>query len=421
MATEIGGVAAGLVPPQFRSQSDKIGDPETCRFSDLASRIAKPRTKAIACAMPVFPRLATAVAFALFSHSAMAAKCSPQRVSVKVALPGFASPAELVLPPAAMPRRGVLVLFPGSDVADMDGAIEGANGAIVSRPMRQIAEHLACAGFASLRYNKRFVTGPTTVDRAKFDALNGADFAADGRTALAFVMSLGDLAKLPVGLVGWSEGTTVAMAVASSEPSVRALVMISPIVESSARVAQTQYGRIGKPYLMRFATNGALDADAIARANAGPGGDLAQIFVRMFRGFRPGERVNPLLDTNGDGRISFAEADPIIASWYADGPQSGLGMSSTERALKGVADAFTPTTSPLLILQGMNDSMIAPTAAQAFSARPDARGRVHLATYKGLGHSLGRAQSAQEDALLPMADKPLTDMVVWLKQKLRSK
>jgi uncharacterized protein len=140
--------------------------------------------------MPTFLRLATAATFAVISGSALGAECSAQREAVSVPLPGFLSPAELVTPPSGTLARGFLVLFPGSDVADMDGAIEGANGAIVSRPMRQIADHLACAGFASLRYNKRFVTGPTTVDRTKFDALNGADFAADGRAALAFVTSL---------------------------------------------------------------------------------------------------------------------------------------------------------------------------------------------------------------------------------------
>ncbi len=359
-----------------------------------------------------------AVASTLCSPMAMAAQCTPQREAVSVALPDFASPAEIVSPPKGIQRRGVLVLFPGSDVADMDGAIEGAKGVIVSRPMRQIADHLACAGFVSLRYNKRFVSGATTVDRARFDALNGVDFAADGRTALAFARSRGDLAKLPVGLVGWSEGTTVAMAVASNEPSVRAIVLVAPVVESAARVAQAQYGRVGKPYLMRFATDGALDADAIARASAGPGGDLAQIFVRMYRGFRPGERLNPLLDANRDGRISFAEADPVIASWYADGPGSGLGMSSTERSLKGVADALSATTAPVLLLQGANDSMIAPAAALALAKRADARARVTLISYDGLGHSLGRARSIEEDALLPMADKPLNDMGLWLRQRL---
>lgn len=170
---------------------------------------------------------------------------------------------------------------------------------------------------------------------------------------------------------------------------------------------------------MRFATDGALDAAAIARADAGSGGDLAHIFVRMFRGFRPGEKVNPLLDKNSNGRISFAEADPIIASWYADGPDSGLGMSSTARALTSVAGAFTPTTAPILILQEANDSMINPAAAKAFAARPDAKGRVTIITYTGLGHSLGQATSPQEDALRPVAAKPLDDIATWLLRALR--
>jgi len=106
--------------------------------------------------------------------------------------------------------------------------------------MRQVADRLACAGFVSLRYNKRFVTGSTNVDRVKFDGLNGADFASDGRTALALALSRRDMTGLPVGLVGWSEGTTVALSVASSEPSVRAVVLMAPVVDSAARIAQAQ-------------------------------------------------------------------------------------------------------------------------------------------------------------------------------------
>lgn len=361
--------------------------------------------------------LAIALFLVLTPHQASA--CLPQRAAVTVPLPGFASPGQIVTPPAGVALRGLLILFPGSDVADMDGALVNATGVIVSRPMLQLADRLACAGFASLRFNKRFVTGATTVDRARFDALNGVDFAADGRTALTFARRRPGFAHLPLGVVGWSEGTTVAMAVASGEAAVRAIVLLAPVVEPSARVAQAQYGRIGKPYLIRYATNDALDADAIARADAGPGGELAHIFVRMFRGFRPGEKINPLLDTNKDGRISFTEADPILASWYADDADSGLGMSTTARALKGVAQAYLPTTPPLLILQGLNDSMIDPRAAVEFAARPDARQRVKLLTYPGLGHSLGPARSAQEDSLPPIAAKPLDDMTTWLRTALR--
>jgi uncharacterized protein len=358
--------------------------------------------------------------FSVASVPALSANCVPQREAVSLQLPDFVSAAELVSPPNGRRPRGLLILFSGSDVADMDSAIVGAGGVIVSRPMRQVADTLACAGFITMRYNKRFVTGSTTVDRAAFDTLNGVDFANDGRAALAFAKQhLGSL-NLPIGLVGWSEGTTVAMSVAASEPSIRAVVLMAPVIEPSATVARLQYGRIGKPYLASFATDGALDADAIARADAGPGGILAHIFVRMFRGFRPGERVNPLLDTNGDGRITFAEADPIIESWYADGPNSGLGMSSSARALPSITNAMTDQTPPMLILQGRNDSMIGPEAALAFSKRPDVRARVWLKVYRGLGHSLGPATSPQTDGLVPMAEHPLTDVTNWLKQKLRN-
>lgn len=357
-------------------------------------------------------------ALGLVPGQAAAAPCSPVRTAVTVGLPGFASPAEIVTPPAHRRVRGALVLFPGSDVADMDGAIEGRSGVIVSRPLKQVADRLACAGFASLRYNKRFVTGATSVDRERFDRLSGADLAADGRTALALVRSRPAFAGLPIGLMGWSEGTTVAMAVAASEPAVKAVVLMAPVVDSPATVAQAQYGRIGRPYLMRYADNGTLDADAIARASAGPGGDLAQIFVRMFRGFRPGERVNPLLDTNKDGRIAFSEADPVIASWYADTPNGGLGMAATGRALAGLATAYRSDTPPVLILQGLNDAMIDPLAARAFAARHAGQRRVTIRTYPGLGHSLGSARTAQEDALTPTAAKPLDDMAAWLNRTM---
>ncbi|WP_242137655.1 alpha/beta hydrolase [Sphingomonas sp. TREG-RG-20F-R18-01] len=351
--------------------------------------------------------------------AARASDCAPRRQLAQLPLPGFSSAAEVEMPPAGVAARGVLILFAGSDVADMDGAIAGVGGTIVSRPMLQVADRLACAGFVSFRYNKRYVSGPTTVDRAKFDQLNGVDLAADGRAAIAFVRGRSDLRDLPLGLVGWSEGTTVAMAVAAGDRSVRGLVLMAPVVESPARVAQAQYLRIGKPYLERFAVDGALDGDAIARADAGPGGDLAHVFVRMFKGFRPGERVNPLLDGNADGRVTFAEADPVIASWYVDSPNSGLGMSSTARALRGVADAFPATDAPILILQGMDDSMIDPGAAITFVHQPTVRQRVKLIAYPKLGHSLGEVASAQNDTLPPVAAQPLDDMAAWLGKTLR--
>lgn len=340
--------------------------------------------------------------------------CSPRHDEVVLRLADFDSPAEVELPPAGTRPRGVAVLFAGSDVADKDGAVVDRAGRIVSRPLRQVADRLACAGYASVRYNKRYVTDATTVDREKFGRLAGADLLADGRAALAFARARPALAGLPIALVGWSQGTTVAMAVAGAEPDVRAVVLMAPVTGSPARNAHAHYLRVGRPYLQRYAVAGALDATAIARADAGPGGPLAGVFVGMFRGFAPGERINPLLDTDKDGRIGFAEADPIIASWYADTPDGGLGMDATGRALKGVADAYAPSMPPILILQGLNDGNVDVAATRAFAGRPEAKRRVTLLTYAGLGHSLGPARSMLEDGLLPASSKPLDDMARWL-------
>ena len=61
-----------------------------------------------------------------------------------------------------------------------------------------------------------------------------------------------------------------------------------------------------RPCLLRYATDGALDADALARARAETGGVLAGIHLRMFHGFVPDQRINPMLDSNGVGRIAVA-------------------------------------------------------------------------------------------------------------------
>ena len=348
------------------------------------------------------------------SAQASLGPCLPTREALTVHLADFDSPAELETPPGATPIKGLAILFAGSDVADRDGAIVDDADHVLSRPLHQMADALACGGYASFRYNKRWVTGTTAVNRARFDLLSGTDLANDGRTALQFAANQPAMRNLPILLFGWSEGTTVAMAVAKAEPKVRAVVLMAPVVESSAKNAQRQYLRVGRPYLSTFATNGALDASAIARARTGPGGVLAQIFVRMFKGFQPAETLNPLLDTNKDGKITFAEADPIIASWYADTLDSGLGMSATGRALPGISEAYSTSSPPILILQGTNDSMVEPTAAIAFAANAKPGGRVTIEVYPGLGHSLGLASSPLEDHLLPIADRPLQDTVQWL-------
>lgn len=73
-----------------------------------------------------------------------------------------------------------------------------------------------------------------------------------------------------------------------------------------------------------------------------------------------------------------------------------------------MADAFTPANPSLLILQGLNESMIDATPAQVFTSRPDAQRRVDFVAYSdsGAGWPFDRCQ------------QPLDHTTIWLGQKL---
>ncbi len=339
--------------------------------------------------------------------------CRPLVEHLTLKLGGALSRAEILRPPGG-PSRAIMVLIHGSDVADLDNSIVGAGGRIVSTPLKDVATAMACAGIATIRYDKRFVSGPDTVDRAAFDKANLNDFLADATTALEAAKALPDLRAVPELVFGWSEGTTVAAALAAKRPSIRGVVLQAPVIPSFATSLQRDYPRVGAPYMLLYATNGAVDATAIARAAAGPGGVITQIYIKMFKGFRPDETINPLLDRNHDGKIDIAaEATPVITGWFADGPDGGLSIYATGVALPGVAKQLPSIGAPVLIVQGEADGAI--DAVDARALRDAAPPRLTVRLYPGLGHTLGPSPSPLEDQFLPISPAPLADMVAWVR------
>lgn len=196
-----------------------------------------------------------------------------RHVRFQIALPGFDSLAELMLPSHKL--WGAAVLVHGSDVEDQDGTTV-FRGQVVSRPLKRIAEVLACKGLATVRYNKRYVTGPTSVNRLAFDKLTLQDFAADAEQALE-AKARTELAHAPIFLVGWSEGTTVVAEVAARRRDLAGVIFISPVTTSFATTLQRQWPATARPYVARYAKNGVIDAEGVAAAAEGPGGLLAQV------------------------------------------------------------------------------------------------------------------------------------------------
>lgn len=347
--------------------------------------------------------------------SALARPCAPMVEQLSLELSGTRSRAEILRPPTGR-ARAVMVLIHGSDVADLDNSIVASGGRIVSTPLRDVAVAMACAGIATIRYDKRFVSGPEKVDRKAFDKLKLQDLLADAGTALDAAGQRPDLAMLPPLVFGWSEGTTIAAALAVQRPEIRAVVLQAPVIDGFAAVLQAQLPRVGVPYMNRYATQGSVDADAVARAGAGPAGVIARIYVHMFAGFAPGQRLNPLLDTNKDGRISIAgEAVPIIADWFGDSADGGLGIYATSVALPGVRAQLPGLRVPVLVLQGEADGNIDAAAARSLT---HTRG-VTVKLYPRLGHTLGFSASILEDEFAPIAARPLDDMTRWTISQLK--
>ena len=90
-------------------------------------------------------RIIFATLVGLLPASVAAEKCVPLHEPIALRLGGFDARGEIERPGAGMPIRGLAVMFAGSDVADLNGTIVDTQDRVVSQPMRQIADRLACA------------------------------------------------------------------------------------------------------------------------------------------------------------------------------------------------------------------------------------------------------------------------------------
>ncbi|HTM58695.1 MAG TPA: alpha/beta fold hydrolase [Candidatus Udaeobacter sp.] len=120
--------------------------------------------------------------------------------------------------PAGTGRRPAVLVLSTADTTDRDGT--GGHG--FYRPYRQIADTLSRNGIAVLRLDDRGVGRST----GRLDTLDTADRAEDARDALKFLRARPEIDARRVGIVGHSEGASIAEMVATGDTAVRALVVM---------------------------------------------------------------------------------------------------------------------------------------------------------------------------------------------------
>lgn len=137
-------------------------------------------------------------------------------VVIPTPTPGVQLAGTLTVPQGAGPFPAVL-LITGSGQQDRDETVFG------HKPFLVLADALSRRGVAVLRVDDRGVggsTGPVTT-------ATSADFAVDAGAAFAFLETRPEIARDRVGLIGHSEGGTIAPLVAQADPRVAFIVLIA--------------------------------------------------------------------------------------------------------------------------------------------------------------------------------------------------
>ncbi|MBV8648755.1 alpha/beta fold hydrolase [Paludibacterium sp.] len=239
----------------------------------------------------------------------------------------------LMSPPSGLCAQVVLIIA-GSGPTDRDGnnpLLPGNNDCL-----KMLANELAIAGIASVRYDKRGVGGSVRVDEA---ALTFDDFVQDAADWLALLRREGRFDQVIVA--GHSEGSLIGM-LAAERAAADGLVSIAGLAERASNV-------------LRWQLAGKLPA-ALARRN-----------VAILQALERGERVDDV--PPGLMALYRPSVQPYLISWFKRVP----------------AEVFARLAMPCLVLQGDADLQVGCDQAMALRAANPA---ADWAVIEGMNHVL---------------------------------
>lgn len=334
----------------------------------------------------------------------------------------FQSRAALTYPAGAAAGSPTVILIPGSSPEDMNADIGARPGTPpLSHIFLDIARYLTPRGFAVLRYNKHYVTSATRIDyQSYYGKLTLQVMVRDAERALQAAETDPHVDHQRIFLYGWSEGSTVAAALAVRHPELAGLIVQGPLAYSWRDTFRYQITAVGLPYLRLFTPQGRITNRTLAQAEVGDGGRVAKSIAFYLADPRQTTgplAINPRLDTNHDGAIDIdTEFLPRLSAILdiAFGPHGPDRIYGRGYALPTVTAQALRLRLPVLILQGANDANVPPRGARQLDAALTANPDHTLLLYPGLGHTLGLAASPIDDNFRPIAPAPLAGLTAWL-------
>ncbi len=170
-----------------------------------------------------------------------------QEVEFPGGAPSVTLAGTLSVPTGAGPHPAV-VLMSGSGPQDRDESLPG----LTLRPFALLADALARAGIAVLRYDDRGTARSTGVHAtATID-----EFTADGTAALGWLRERDEVDRSRTGVLGHSEGGIYAARIAAEDPDVAFVVGLAPVARSGFDLLVAQAEGIAR-------SQGASEADVL--------------------------------------------------------------------------------------------------------------------------------------------------------------
>lgn len=334
-----------------------------------------------------------------------------QEIEVEIPTPGGHVLAGTVVVPDAMPPEDghpAVVMVSGSGPQNRDEELMG------HRPFRVLADRLARAGIASLRFDDRGIAAST----GEFAGATSFDFADDAAAALGHLQRFPGIDGHRCGLVGHSEGGAViaivaaGMAPTASDAEPAFLVSIAGCGVDGGTVLYDQLARI-------YRTSG-VDEETIAR--------ISDLQARVIEAIRDEEMdresVLPALRALQDAQLELNGGE-IDEARRASLEAAGLAEMTSPWMKTFVrfdpAEAFGKVPVPVLAVNGTLDVQVwhdlnLPAIEDAVRA---GGGRVEIVRFEGLNHMLQPAVTGavEEYAVIDitMDEGAMQTMVDWIK------
>ncbi|MBI3789705.1 MAG: alpha/beta fold hydrolase [Gemmatimonadetes bacterium] len=220
--------------------------------------------------------------------------------------------------PHGVSKMPVVITISGSGPQERDSRLAILPGYAI---FREIADTLGRRGIAVLRFDDRGVGGSGGLETAS--TMTTAGFADDVRAIVVWLRARTDLDGARIALAGHSEGGVIAPMVASTDPGIKAIVLLAGPAYTGLRVSlfQNRQSVDATPGLTRAQRDPILASvpsrlDSAGKANAWLGFWLTHDPVALAKTVR-----QPMLVLQGltDAQVTPEQADTLAAAFRAGG------------------------------------------------------------------------------------------------------